>query len=153
MVSTAYNVPTYCAPPLLLKRFEREHRCTRERAEEIFAETKKFLALCAASRQESFSPSQMVDEMWHEFMCFSEDYFAFCKELGGEGFYIHHRPSEEPNPEGYKRTRAAIKEHYGELNQKIWPAPPKAKRNRSHPAYRHILDCTGYCGSSHGDFT
>ena len=43
---------------------------------------KKFLSM----------PSQVVDDLWHEFILFTKEYETFCK--GAVGHYLHHVPSE-----------------------------------------------------------
>jgi len=37
-------------------------------------------------------PSQVVDDLWHEFILFTKQYETFCK--GAAGFYVHHIPAE-----------------------------------------------------------
>lgn len=37
-------------------------------------------------------PSQVVDDLWHEFILFTKQYQRFCKESLGK--YLHHVPSE-----------------------------------------------------------
>lgn len=55
-------------------------------------ELKRFLALCAIYG----APIGMrgeVDELWHTFLMFTQDYQRFCTEVAG-GF-IHHAPNDE----------------------------------------------------------
>lgn len=104
-------------PALLIRRFCTEHSVCEAEAHARFEETKKFLVLCANNRRMSYSPSKTVDAMWHQFMLHSRDYFNFCGLVGG---YIHHQPSERPQPECYARTIEDMPKLFGEINQVYW---------------------------------
>lgn len=104
-------------PSLLIKRFCDEHDVSESEAQERFEETKKFLVMCADDRQAGLVPSKKIDAVWHQFILFSRDYFSFCELLGG---YIHHQPSEVPQPNGYVETLERLKRNYGSINPKYW---------------------------------
>lgn len=75
------------------------------KAEEAFKEVLKYLWLSKKHQQdlkenhhvhlpkECFMPRSMteIDQMWHEFILFTEDYMAFCQKYFGE--YMHHMPN------------------------------------------------------------
>src|SRR5215207_9356064 len=87
----------------VLSRFTDLMDVTDEEAEDIFAETKKFLFIC---RQPGvFIPDELliVDEMWHNFILFTKEYQDFCAFYFGG--YLHHTPA----------TRAAKTQHREEL--------------------------------------
>lgn len=51
-------------------------------------------------------PSQVVDDLWHEFILFTRDYDAFCQQAFGQ--FFHHTPSvalseNQNNNEGLRR--------------------------------------------------
>ncbi|AMO47401.1 hypothetical protein [Kosakonia oryzendophytica] len=79
----------------LITKFRKEWNVTQEEAEDIFYETKKFLYLAARCQTECFNISvyeqmQVIDEMWHTFVLFTDRYHHFCEEyLGG---FLHHFP-------------------------------------------------------------
>jgi hypothetical protein len=104
-------------PSLFIQRFCAEHDVCETEALTRFQEAKKFLILCASNRGESYSPSKTVDAMWHQFMLHSRDYFNFCGLVGG---YIHHQPSENPQPECYARTIEDMPKLFGEINRTYW---------------------------------
>jgi hypothetical protein len=104
-------------PTLLIKKFCAENDVSESEAKETFLETKKFLILCANDRATSYSPSNEIDEMWHLFMLHSKDYFAFCEMVGG---YIHHQPTEKPQPHFYEKTLQALSNFFGEVNPVYW---------------------------------
>lgn len=108
---------TFEAPPLLIRRFCLEHQVTECDAKEVFQETKKFLVLCANDRTSAYSPSKKVDEMWHQFILHSRDYFRFCDLVGG---YIHHQPSQSRQHQGYTKTLEELRTIFGEINADYW---------------------------------
>ncbi len=58
-------------------------------SERILNETLAFLKLCSLDTR-SFSPSELVDIGWHEFMLHSRAYMDFCEDVCGR--YVHHEP-------------------------------------------------------------
>lgn len=113
-----FNLAMSFEPPeLLIRRFCSERNVSDEEARERFQETKKFLVLCASGLNCSYSPSEKVDAMWHQFMLHSKDYFRFCELVGG---YVHHQPSEEHQPERYARTLEGLRRIFGNVNQFYW---------------------------------
>lgn len=93
---------------------------TEESAKQGLAETIKFLVLC--SKQGAiFTPSRLVDQVWHEFILFTRTYQAFCEQhLGG---FIHHQPSNDKtaNNQQYLATLTAYQLRYGAPLADFWP--------------------------------
>ncbi|ESN40835.1 glycine-rich domain-containing protein [Klebsiella variicola] len=79
----------------LIHKFCKEWDVTREQARDIFEETKKFLYLAATCQTQCVNITvhqqiQVIDEMWHTFVLFTDQYYHFCeKYLGG---FLHHFP-------------------------------------------------------------
>jgi len=118
MNATAFQLSIiYEPPPLLIERFSRDNHVPEEEAHQLFAETKKFLAVCADDRTTSFSPSKKVDEMWHAFVLFTKDYFRFCNIFGE---YIHHRPLATREPQNYEQTLLRLRSLFGEPDSRYW---------------------------------
>ncbi|HEX7724814.1 MAG TPA: hypothetical protein VF438_03720 [Candidatus Paceibacterota bacterium] len=61
-----------------------------------FEDVKRFLYLCGVHRGRTFIPSQRIDEVWHNFILFTEEYQQFC--YGHFGRFIHHRPHRKDDP-------------------------------------------------------
>lgn len=89
--------------PDVIDRFLDEFDLPRAQAEEIFREMLRWLWLCAKRRVDlargtrSTLPRLVllddlyaVDQMWHAFIVFTDEYIRFCNTRFG--FYIHHYP-------------------------------------------------------------
>jgi hypothetical protein len=50
-----------------------------------------FMAYLKSGRKYVSMPSQVADDLWHEFMLFTRNYEAFCK--GAFGGFLHHTPA------------------------------------------------------------
>ena len=50
-----------------------------------------FLAYLKSGRNYVSMPSQVADDLWHEFILFTRNYDAFCK--GAFGGFLHHTPA------------------------------------------------------------
>lgn len=93
-------------------------------AEELFIDMMKWLWLSACLERRSSAPprlavtqaTKLIDEMWHTFILFTQDYHEFCDRYFGA--YIHHRPTPreeyeaqiseyERDPEAYRARQQA----------------------------------------------
>lgn len=66
-----------------------------------------FLAYLRSGRQFVSMPSQVVDDLWHEFILYTREYQQFCREAFGE--FLHHSPAvvlgkQAPTNEGLRRV-------------------------------------------------
>lgn len=50
-----------------------------------------FLAYLASGRREVAMPSQVADDLWHEFILYTRDYGRFCNQAFGR--FLHHTPA------------------------------------------------------------
>lgn len=132
MNKTASVVPDVDIAPLgevlayenedVVDKFLESWNLSREEAQDIFTEMKKWLWISAdsivrESRGEQMPilaisyPMTLLDEMWHTFILFTKEYQHFCKQYFG--FYINHAPTTkrqkdmtlaeiERDPEGFK---------------------------------------------------
>ena len=54
---------------------------------------KDYFKICQMAKKDFVSmPSQVVDDLWHEFILFTRQYQRFCKSAFGR--YLHHTPAE-----------------------------------------------------------
>lgn len=108
------------APFLQEKLLEKAVFATPEEYCHAFAEFKRYVALCAASDAPLAMSSRAVDEVWHQFILFTHEYFSFCgRFLGG---YFHHAPRTSANPlaaDGMTNFVAAYRNAFGAVPS-IW---------------------------------
>lgn len=76
----------------------------------------------AARRQAVAMPSQVVDELWHNFILYTRNYQQFCKRAFGH--YLHHTPAVVMG--GPRQQRGAIRRawHLACKEEGIQPARP-----------------------------
>ena len=84
--------------PAIEQRFMAIYGTDKAATNVIFNSAKKWLWLCYQRRQLGLdihlsidTPLLIIDEMWHNFILFSDDYIKFCKHFFGH--YIHHMPT------------------------------------------------------------
>lgn len=111
--------------PAVLKLYEQNYPTNKLTAEQAFTEVLKYLWLSKKHTMElpenannedfpsqCFMPRSMreIDEMWHEFILFTEDYTNFCLRYFGE--YMHHLPNIFDN---MPRPRAVVEREIEKL--------------------------------------
>lgn len=99
--------------PSVLRRFRREHPEAADSAERLFDDLLRFFWISrrhAADRLAApADPAldfvlimdeemRMIDQMWHVFLLYTQDYADFCARYFGE--FLHHLPDVVPALEG-----------------------------------------------------
>jgi hypothetical protein len=79
----------------------------------------KFLQLCAESDL-PLAPSDIIDDLWHEFILHTRDYAEFCAVVLGT--FVHHVPLTAPDPSSYQRTLRLIGDGFGTPDERFWPS-------------------------------
>lgn len=74
----------------LIHRMIDKYGWNLESAEQAFVDLKRFLFLCGAGTNGPYVPSPVIDDWWHNFILFTEDYLIFCKKHFGR--FVHHHP-------------------------------------------------------------
>jgi hypothetical protein len=117
------------------ERYAQEQKLPLEVAYEHEHELKRYLALCAMDPVASYGMRGPIDEIWHTFIMFTEQYALFCDQVAGR--FLHHSPSTsnrktlapEQGPsirEGYIRFLEAYQSTYAEPPPPhLWPRPMK----------------------------
>lgn len=103
-------IRTYQLPPGLLVRLEEAHpNLTRKDTALVSRALRQFfLAYLMSDRNYVAMPSQIVDDLWHEFILYTKHYQSFCDRAFGA--FLHHAPAAvlEPhqrgNNEGLRRV-------------------------------------------------
>lgn len=104
----------------------------------IMRECLKFLFIAGTAEQdqprEKFTPSLIVDEVWHSLILHTQSYALFCQQFYGD--FIHHHPGgdEQDNLRQLQKTMYALQQHFGPLDSTVWPTDA-------------VLDITGQCSS------
>lgn len=84
-------------------------------AQKIFNETLKWLWLGNKIEDVFIDDSTLIiDEMWHNFILFTQDYQEFCLECFGR--YLHHQPEKRKQKEWYDST-FNLEEHKDRLEK------------------------------------
>lgn len=131
-VATTIITPDYSSVkkwqnPEITQRLMRELGLSAKEARLLFEDVKKFLYLCAISRNK-LTPPHPIDMGWHEFLMYTRDYASFCKKV--LGVYIHHVPDPVLKPVEQKPTAqdtiAFAKEVFGPNLSHNW-----IKRNKT----------------------
>jgi hypothetical protein len=119
-------------------RFKKTYGISWEASEDIFEQVKKFLWLAHHRRLAGLDqglsidiPIVVIDEMWHNFVLFTKEYTAFCKEFFG--YYVHHAPT----------TEAEETEHRGHLQTLNRIDRINARKDRMRGQYEYIYDHLG----------
>lgn len=88
-------------------------RLLEAKPEIAIEEYRRFLSLMLHCT-EILTPAKLVDEIWHQHILDSRNYFDFCNEIAGR--YLHHTPSYEEKHEfhrpKYLQTRAIYSKHF-----------------------------------------
>lgn len=122
-----------------------------EAAEQLFFDMKQFLYMCG-TRPGICSPTDPIDDAWHEFLAYTHDYKDFCMDMFGR--FIHHVPptylSNEKRTKGKTwRTYQVALDIFGELSQN-WDVPEHMRPQRgAKPDNVELLEFDN-CGDSCG---
>ncbi len=108
--------------PAIVDRFAATWDLGADEADELWADTLRWLWLCASHRATSLviTPSMtLVDELWHAFILSTRAYAAFCDDhLGG---YVHHQPGVEDSAATADQQRAALRAQIARVYQQLGP--------------------------------
>lgn len=102
-------IRTYMFPPGLLDKLlaVRPDLTIKDRQLVARALRQFFLVYHRSSYQSIAMPSQVVDDLWHEFILYTKNYQTFCQHAFGR--YMHHTPTavlgqNQRNNDGLRRT-------------------------------------------------
>lgn len=122
---------------ILIEKFSATYNCETSVSRFIFNETKKLFWLFNESNFDKFDNLSIdnsliiLDEMWHTFILFTNDYSTFCHDLFG--YYIHHKPTSELEKNIYLKEIESLNKK--ELLEK--------KSNEKRPQYEYVYDKLG----------
>src|SRR6476646_628058 len=86
-------IRTFRWPRGLLERLEKHHAGFERKDSALVSRGLRqfFLAYLMSGKRHVSMPSQVADDLWHEFILYTRDYDAFCRRAFG-GF-LHHTPA------------------------------------------------------------
>ena len=86
-------IPSYAYPPGLFDRLSKRHPDLAFKDVALVSRALRqfFLAHLKSGRQFVSMPSQVVDDLWHEFILYTKNYESFCRQAFGH--FLHHTPA------------------------------------------------------------
>ncbi len=89
-------------------------------------ECKRFLYLATIAPNFELAPTKPIDEYWHMFILFTEEYEQFCAQYTDR--FVHHKPlGAEKHAEVFERTQRIVTTLFGDFpNRELWFLPMPA---------------------------
>jgi hypothetical protein len=86
-------IRTYMFPPAVFEKFHQARPALDVKEQQLVARGLRqfFLTYHKSNHHRVAMPSQVVDDLWHEFILFTRDYQSFCRTAFGE--FLHHTPA------------------------------------------------------------
>lgn len=102
-------IGTYQWPPGLLDKLAQRHPALTSEDATLIARGLRqfFMAYLMSGNKFVAMPSQIVDELWHEFILYTRDYQQFCAKAFGK--FMHHTPAAAMRPAAVRRTRDGLR--------------------------------------------
>lgn len=107
------------------RRLARDHGWDQDHADGAVREYKRFCFLAAVAGH-PVTPSDVVDEVWHQHLTYSRDYWRhFCPDVLGTD--LHHEPTRGGREQGrlhydqYAETLASYQHWFGPPPEAYWP--------------------------------
>lgn len=115
--------------PYVVDRLITDRVCdSRDEAQRLFTEAKRYLVLCEASPGTAYGMySSMVDSAWHTFILFTAEYTDYSQRYFGS--YLHHVPAgsatvsartAESQVASFNEFRLRYEELFGEPLPVLW---------------------------------
>jgi len=131
----------------VVERYSRESGLPMSVCREHEIELKRYLILCALRRRPVFGMRGPVDDLWHTFIIFTNEYHRFCDGIAGQ--YIHHVPdlpgqSSIATILGYDATWTEYRATFGEdPPSHIWPNPDAIRADSASNGCHDSGSCAG----------
>src|SRR5262245_30488380 len=100
---------TYQWPPGLLNKLRAKHPglSPADAAAVALALRQFFTAYLMTGRKFLAMPSQVVDDLWHEFILYTRQYQQFCAQAFGH--FMHHTPAAAMGPAAARRLADGLR--------------------------------------------
>ena len=132
----------------IVERYRKEHGVGEQDASLHERELRRYLYVAARYPKERWPMVASIDNLWHTFILFTQEYQRFCGALGVP--YIHHDPLPEgANPllsaKAYHRFLTVYRAEFGEPPNSVWPVALKGGDSN---CFSCEQPCEGNCASS-----
>jgi hypothetical protein len=106
-LARAQYIRRYRFPPGLFERLAKKRPALLRKEYELVARGLRqfFLAYLLGGRKFVAMPSQVADELWHEFILYTREYERFCRKAFGQ--FLHHTPAVVLSPD--RRGNAGLR--------------------------------------------
>lgn len=153
LLRRAAFITSYDWPPGLLDKLQRKHPgFTRKQTALVGNGLRQFFtAYLKSGRQEVSMPSEIADQLWHEFILYTRDYKDFCRKAFGG--YFHHTPAVMLSPER-RSSNAGLRRVWWQCckEENIDPRSPTRlpllfaldSKLKIEGGYRYVADCSGF---------
>ncbi len=109
-----------------------------------------FLAHLKSGRKFVSMPSQIADDLWHEFILYTRDYEKFCKRAFGK--FLHHTPAVALSADKQNNTGLRRVWRHACLEDNINPLTPTRlpllfaldEKLKVEGGFRYTTDCSGF---------
>ncbi len=103
----------------IIKRMQREHDFTYEKASAILDETLVYMHACERDTT-GIGPSLIVDIGWHTFILYTREYAEYCAVAFGH--FLHHDPTDREGDVGLplSGTIAFMEQHGITYDPQLW---------------------------------
>ncbi len=136
---------------LIIARYSKDHSLPLDLAATHAKELVRFLTVCAINPNKRYTMLGPIDEFWHTFLMFTEEYSAFCHQIAGR--FLHHIPATPLENEderknalaGYREFLKTYQKVFHEEPPKIYWPNPKAPTLHSKAGCANSHDCFGGC--------
>jgi hypothetical protein len=145
-------IRTYALPMGLLAKLRQRRPALALKDQQLVARGLRqfFLAHLKSGRKFVSMPSQVVDDLWHEFILYTRDYDKFCK--GAFGQFLHHTPAVALSADKQNNTGLRRAWWYACLEDNINPRTPTRlpllfaldEKLKIEGGFRYVADCSGF---------
>jgi hypothetical protein len=145
-------IRAYMFPDGLLAKLGKQRQNIGRKEQQLVARALRqfFLAHLKSGRKFVSMPSQVVDDLWHEFILYTRQYEAFCK--GAFGQFLHHTPAitlsaDKQNNTGLRRVwrHACLEENINPLTPTRLPLLfALDEKLKIENGFRYAADCSGF---------
>ena len=145
-------IRTYMFPKGLLTKLGRHRPGLGVKEQQLVARGLRqfFLAHLKSGRKFVSMPSQVADDLWHEFILYTRDYEKFCRRAFGK--FLHHTPAVALSADKQNNTGLRRVWRHACLEDNINPLTPTRlpllfaldEKLKIEGGFRYAADCSGF---------